>query len=141
VVSIASMNFSIKLNSIGFYQMFKLLCIPYILYYNNQINHQTYSSQTLLSVGILIFGVFLFFASDPELNFSGTIYAMLAVVSASHHQIFTGNFKRNFTSIVQSFNLQSDLNKPLLGLPFQVCLSALAKTMFLKIKSQFGRYC
>lgn len=96
LTSIISMNFNLKTNSVGFYQMSKLVCIPYMIIYNFLFKSQKYSLQALLSLATLLFGVGLFSISDVELNFLGVIYALIAIVSTAHNQMFTGEYQKEF---------------------------------------------
>lgn len=93
VTSIVTMNFNLKSNSVGFYQMSKLVCIPYMLIFNYLSKNQTYPFNIILSLVILLTGVGLFSVSDVEVNLIGTIYAIIAVASTAHNQMLTGEYQ------------------------------------------------
>ena len=97
MASIISMNFNLAANSIGFYQMSKLCCIPYMILRNTIIKGQVYTKQELASLALLLTGVALFSVSDVEFNFLGAIYAVIAVVTTAHNQLMTGELQRQFT--------------------------------------------
>lgn len=94
--SIISMNFNLAANSIGFYQMSKLCCIPYMIIRNVLFKNIRYSFKEILSLGILLFGVGLFSVSDVEINFIGTIYALISIVSTAHNQMMTGDLQKEY---------------------------------------------
>ncbi|OHT11308.1 phosphate translocator protein [Tritrichomonas foetus] len=96
MTSIISMNFNLTNNSIGFYQMSKLVCIPYMIVYNMVAKNQRYTNFELISLAVLISGVGIFSVSDVELNVVGTIYAAIAVLSTAHNQMLTGSFQAEY---------------------------------------------
>ncbi|KAH0787544.1 phosphate translocator protein [Histomonas meleagridis] len=96
MTSIISMNFNLGSNSIGFYQMSKLCCIPYMLIWNTINGKAKYTAREVISLAILLFGVALFSVSDVEVNLIGTIYAIIAVVSTAHNQMMTGELQKEY---------------------------------------------
>lgn len=96
VTSIVSMNFSLAANSIGFYQMSKLCCIPYTIIWSVLSRHTKYTPGELLSLVVLLAGVAMFSVSDVEFNAMGTIYGVIAVVSTAHNQVMTGELQSEF---------------------------------------------
>ncbi|OHT13512.1 phosphate translocator protein [Tritrichomonas foetus] len=97
MTSIVSMNFNLAANSIGFYQMSKLCCVPYMLIWNSLVKHTKYTMGEIISLIILLFGVALFSVSDVEVNFVGTVYAAIAVVSTAHNQMITGELQKEYS--------------------------------------------
>jgi solute carrier family 35 protein E3 len=95
--SIVSMNFNLAANSIGFYQMSKLCCIPYMLIYTFFFKGQRYTNRELISLVILLTGVAVFSVSDVEFNTLGSIYAIIAVTSTAHNQMLTGELQKQFS--------------------------------------------
>lgn len=96
VMSIVTMNYNLKYNSVGFYQMSKLLCIPYIVAYEYIIKRVKRSLPELLSLGIVLIGVAIFSVSDIEVNLTGTIFACMAVTSTAHNQMLTNQLQKDF---------------------------------------------
>ncbi len=92
--SVAFMNLNLKSNSVGFYQLSKLFCIPVAICLERVI----YGKQVLMAVQLtlvpVIFGVGVATVSDTSLNFVGTIYAFLAVVFTTCAQVFTSRFQK-----------------------------------------------
>jgi solute carrier family 35 protein E3 len=95
--SIVSMNFNLAANSIGFYQMSKLCCIPYMIVRNFVVKRERYTRGELISLAILLIGVGMFSISDVEVNLIGSIYAIIAITSTAHNQLMTGELQREFT--------------------------------------------
>ena len=96
MTSIVSMNFNLAANSIGFYQMSKLCCIPYMIVRNIAIKHQKYTARELASLTVLLIGVATFSVSDVEFNLLGAIYAVIAVVTTAHNQLMTGELQKEY---------------------------------------------
>jgi solute carrier family 35 protein E3 len=94
--SIVSMNFNLSANSIGFYQMSKLCCIPYMIIRNVVFKRQRYPALELVSLASVLIGVGLFSVSDVEVNFVGTLYAIVAITSTAHNQMMTGELQKEF---------------------------------------------
>ena len=94
--SIVSMNFNLGSNSIGFYQMSKLCCIPYMILWNSIWGKATYTVKELISLAILLFGVGLFSVSDVEFNIVGAIYSIIAVITTAHNQMMTGELQKEY---------------------------------------------
>ena len=97
VTSIVSMNFNLGANSIGFYQMSKLACIPYMVFHKYLFQNQKFSKSELFSLLVLLIGVALFSISDVEMNFLGTIYAIIAVLSTSYNQLMTEELQKTYS--------------------------------------------
>ena len=96
MTSIISMNFNLAANSIGFYQMSKLCCIPYMIVRNIAIKHQKYTARELASLTVLLIGVATFSVSDVEFNLIGAVYAAIAVVTTAHNQLMTGEMQKEY---------------------------------------------
>ena len=118
VSSILFMNFNLVMNSIGFYQMSKLCCIPYIVIFTMIFNKQKYSLWELLSLALLLVGVGLFSISDVEINFFGTVVAICGVITSSHSQIMMGSIQHQFDI--------SGAAAQLVAAPYEVILGSIA---------------
>lgn len=129
MMSIIFMNFNLTTNSIGFYQMSKLVCIPYMIVYNMLVKNQRYTVFELVSLAILLVGVALFSVSDVELNRLGVFFAILAILTTVHNQMLTGSYQHEY-----------NINGPELQLaviPFEFIFS-LFSSIALEGKSFFG---
>ena len=115
VASIVLMNFNLKANSIGFYQMSKLVCIPYMVFHKMVFKHQKFTLFELFSLGVLIFGVALFSVSDIEVNLIGTIYAILAILSTVFNQMMTEDLQKQYELNGQELQLAIAPSEFLIG--------------------------
>lgn len=96
VLSIVTMNFNLKLNSIGFYQLSKLCNIPCIVIYKYFFQNQTTPANTLFSLGILLVGLFFFTVNDVQFNIIGSIVASVAVFATAFYQTQTGSLQKQY---------------------------------------------
>jgi solute carrier family 35 protein E3 len=96
VGGVVFMNFNLKMNSVGFYQLSKLMCIPTIVAYNFFFENKSTPLLTLVSLGILLIGISLFTVNDVQVNLSGTIIAAFAVVFVAASQTKTGTVQKDY---------------------------------------------
>ena len=122
VGSIVFMNFNLGANSIGFYQMSKLVCVPYMVFHKMVFKHQKFSTFELVSLFVLISGVALFSISDIEINLIGSIYAAAAIFCTVFNQMFTEEYQRDFQ--ISGTELQ------LLIAPPEFALGCIASVLF-----------
>lgn len=94
VLSIVAMNFNLKINSIGFYQLSKLSNIPLLVIWKFAVLHKTTPLPELGALGILLVGMFLFSVNDPQFNLKGTLIAAVAVVSTAIYQTQTQELQK-----------------------------------------------
>lgn len=130
MMSIIFMNYNLTTNSIGFYQMSKLVCIPYMIIFNMIFKNQKYTAYELISLVVLLAGVGLFSVSDVELNRLGIFFAIIAVLSTVHNQMLTGSYQAEYS-----------INGPELQLaiiPFETIFSFFS-SIALEGKSFFGQ--
>lgn len=80
------MNINLKVNSVGFYQLSKLCCIPFLVVYDYFKEGKKTPLKMLLTLGILLIGVALFSVNDVEFRFYGAIIACIAVALVSLSQ-------------------------------------------------------
>ncbi|EAX88880.1 integral membrane protein, putative [Trichomonas vaginalis G3] len=97
VGAVVFMNFNLQLNSVGFYQLSKLCCIPFMVVYDYLVQGKTTSFPILLSLGILLVGIGIFSINDIQFNILGSIIAFIAVCCVSLFQIYTGSKQKEFT--------------------------------------------
>lgn len=90
------MNLNLFNNSVGFYQMSKLSSIPCTLLIETLLRkrQQRLNFSMLSSLLLIVFGVGLFGVSDVEVNFIGTIWAILAVLATSASQVLFGPLQK-----------------------------------------------
>lgn len=90
IASISTMNYSLRFNSVGVYQMAKLCIIPCVLLF--QAMKQEYQSRkVILSIVFILGGVGIATVSDVELNTIGLLFALSAIISTAQYQIWQGS--------------------------------------------------
>eukprot|EP00439_Symbiodinium_sp_Y106_P039926 s1600_g4.t2 len=80
-------------NSVGFYQITKLLIIPTVMGLERLQGRKSavYSRKVVLSIVVTAIGVAVATVSDFEMNVRGTILAALSIVSTAQYQIWQGS--------------------------------------------------
>ncbi|CAJ1362537.1 unnamed protein product [Effrenium voratum] len=85
-------NCSNEANSVGFYQITKLLIIPTVMGLQRwQGQPGVYSQKVILSIVVTGIGVAIATVSDFELNVRGTILALMSILSTAQYQIWQGS--------------------------------------------------
>eukprot|EP00239_Pterosperma_sp_CCMP1384_P008235 CAMPEP_0197845984 /NCGR_PEP_ID=MMETSP1438-20131217/2820_1 /TAXON_ID=1461541 /ORGANISM="Pterosperma sp., Strain CCMP1384" /LENGTH=308 /DNA_ID=CAMNT_0043457475 /DNA_START=212 /DNA_END=1138 /DNA_ORIENTATION=+ len=92
-VSIVSMNISLMLNSVGFYQICKLLVIPTICCIDYFALGKKFTSTVLATIGIVLAGVGVATVTDVQFNEVGAAVAILGVVSTASQQALIGHLQ------------------------------------------------
>lgn len=103
--SITGMNFSLMLNSVGFYQISKLSMIPVVCVMEWIIHSKHYSREVKMAVIVVVIGVGICTVTDVKVNAKGFICACLAVFSTSLQQITIGSLQKKYS--IGSFELLS----------------------------------
>lgn len=93
VASIAFMNYSLRFNSVGVYQMAKLCIIPVVLVFN-AVKGEYPTKKVLAALSLVLFGVGVATVTDVQLSMQGLVYAFAAVVSTAQYQIWQGSKQR-----------------------------------------------
>ncbi|XP_057972251.1 UDP-rhamnose/UDP-galactose transporter 5 isoform X3 [Malania oleifera] len=84
--SIVGMNVSLMWNSVGFYQIAKLSMIPVSCFLEVVLDKMRYSTDTKLSIILVLMGVAVCTVTDVSVNAKGFIAAVVAVWSTSLQQ-------------------------------------------------------
>lgn len=87
------MNLNLSYNSVGFYQLSKLMCIPFTIAVQRVIFRQEASTAVKLSLIPILFGVGLATVHDLSLNLVGCFFAALAVIFTTFSQFFTQRYQ------------------------------------------------
>jgi len=87
--SVGFMNLNLAKNTVGFYQVTKLLCIPVTILMEYVMFKSLVSNTVVLSLVVLLVGVGIATVSDVGLNFLGCVYAVAAILATVMGQIFT----------------------------------------------------
>ena len=83
-------NLSLELNTIGTYQLFKVLTTPVVALISWQYYKTKYSQMVIATLVPVIVGVCTHSVNDIELTLKGTIVASIGVISASLYQVWIG---------------------------------------------------
>jgi len=92
--SVAFMNLNLSYNSVGFYQISKLACIPVTLVLQWAFYSQSQPKAVLFTLIPILLGMGIATVYDVQLNLIGTIYAVIAVLCTCLAQIFTSKFQK-----------------------------------------------
>lgn len=87
---VALTNVSLVYNSVGFYQLMKVLTTPMIVFIQTMWYNETFSLKIKLSLFITCIGVAIGTVTDTEANLIGTIVALSALLITSLYQIWVG---------------------------------------------------
>ncbi|WIA29992.1 hypothetical protein OEZ86_000090 [Tetradesmus obliquus] len=93
-VSIASLNLSLLVNSVGFYQVAKLLIIPFVCVVELLYMRKRFSAPVVASIAVVIMGVAIVTVTDVTITPAGLLVAALSVVSSGMQQILCGSIQR-----------------------------------------------
>ncbi|KAL8147532.1 UDP-rhamnose/UDP-galactose transporter 2-like [Apium graveolens] len=104
-MSITGMNFSLMLNSVGFYQISKLSMIPVVCIMEWILHNKSYRRDVKLAVVVVVIGVGVCTVTDVKVNAKGFICACVAVLSTSLQQISIGSLQKKYS--IGSFELLS----------------------------------
>ncbi|KAL3830575.1 hypothetical protein ACJIZ3_019377 [Penstemon smallii] len=104
-LSITGMNFSLMLNSVGFYQISKLSMIPVVCVLEWLLHSKQYTFQVKMSVVVVVIGVGVCTVTDVKVNAKGFLCACVAILATSLQQISIGSLQKKYS--VGSFELLS----------------------------------
>lgn len=94
LLSVAFMNLNLSQNSVGFYQLSKLACIPFTLFVQYMAYNQSVPRSVQLTLIPITVGVGYATIYDLDLNILGTVFALCAVVATALSQIFTNTYQK-----------------------------------------------
>lgn len=90
------MNLNLAHNSVGFYQLSKLCCIPVTLAMETALGtrQQSLSAQMILSLTVIIIGMVLVTSQEVHISIIGLFWAAASVLATSSAQVFFGPLQR-----------------------------------------------
>lgn len=95
LLSVAFMNLNLSHNSVGFYQLSKLVCIPFTLGVQFVFYKQSVSKAVQLTLIPITIGVGYATVYDLSINTVGLVFALCAVVFTALAQIFTNTYQKS----------------------------------------------
>ena len=98
--SIGSANISLLVNSVGFYQISKLMIVPFVCMVEMFYLGKAFAPPVLASIAVVVVGVAIVTVSDVAVKTLGLVIAMIFVASSGMQQIVCGSLQRkhNITS-------------------------------------------
>lgn len=86
-------NLSIQINTVGFYQISKIMITPVVVIVEYFAYGKTVSRQKLMAIALLMFGITVATVSDTQVssNPMGIVVATAAVLASSLYQVWTGS--------------------------------------------------
>lgn len=118
-------NLSLQHNSIGFYQVMKVMTTPTVVLIEALVYQKYLENQLKISLIPVCVGVIITVATDFRLNLIGTGYAVAGVIVTSLYQIWSGTLQRSL-----------DCN----GLQLQTYVSPLAALFIIPFVPLFDNY-
>jgi hypothetical protein len=106
-LSIVSMNMSLLTNSVGLYQISKMMCIPVVVIIDYIWYDKRYSTQIKVSLSVLLVGICIATVTDVQVNLLGSIIALIAVLSTAVSQIILSQSSK--THNISSLNMTASI--------------------------------
>jgi len=85
---------NLNVNTVGFYQISKILITPCVMVCNFLIYQEGTDSMVKLSVAIMLMGVYMATVTDVDVDMIGFIIGMAAVIGAAQQQILIGKMQK-----------------------------------------------
>jgi len=96
VASVMFMNYSLRTNSVGFYQVTKLACIPCMVVIESTYYGKSFTRKIKFTLAVVIIGVATAVVTDVEFNMIGFMFGALAVLFTTQFQIWTGAKQKQY---------------------------------------------
>lgn len=93
-VSVGSLNLSLLVNTVGFYQVAKLLVIPFVCSVEYFGLGRKFTTPIVVSISVVIMGVGIVTVTDVQVSTTGILIAGISVVSSGMQQILCGTIQR-----------------------------------------------
>lgn len=99
-MSLASLNLSLMLNSVGFYQISKLAIVPFVCVVEAFFFGKPMTLPTVIAAAIVVSGVAVVSVTDVSVRLLGALVAAVSVVASGMQQIICGDLQKrhNVTS-------------------------------------------
>ncbi|CAF0909372.1 unnamed protein product [Rotaria sordida] len=111
-------NLSLEYNTIGTYQLFKVLTTPVVALISWQYYKIKYSRMVILTLIPVVIGVCTHSVNDIKLTLFGTIVASIGVMSASIYQVWVGEHLKELEMNSQQLLLYQAPLSAILLVPF-----------------------
>lgn len=108
-LSVGLTNTSLKFNSVGFYQLCKLLGIPYLVFVQVILYKVHTSCAVKGSLFIILLGMGIATVTDVQLNAPGTIVGLLGVIITTQFQLWQGKNQTDYALSALQINYAQSL--------------------------------
>eukprot|EP00929_Paragymnodinium_shiwhaense_P077882 TRINITY_DN40206_c0_g1_i1.p1 TRINITY_DN40206_c0_g1~~TRINITY_DN40206_c0_g1_i1.p1 ORF type:complete len:366 (-),score=49.96 TRINITY_DN40206_c0_g1_i1:84-1046(-) len=126
VLTILSNNASVEANSVGTYQIAKLLIVPCIIILEKTRGiERTYTTSMYVALAIITIGVALTTVTDVELTPRGCAIAACSTVLTAHYQIWQGSKGKEHGLTAQQITHTVQIPQIILALPAAICLDGM----------------
>jgi len=88
-------NLSLQHNSVGFYQMMKVMTTPVVVLIESLIYRKYLETNLKVALIPVCVGVLLTTSTDYRLNFLGTVFGVSGVLVTSFYQIWSGTLQKS----------------------------------------------
>lgn len=106
--SIALLNYSLRLNSVGTYQIMKVAILPAVMALSVAQRISSPSRREIGAAGLVVAGTLVCTASDVWMTLLGLLVGVAGVLSTAQYQIWQGSVqKENSISSTQALHLMS----------------------------------
>ena len=106
-MSLISMNLSLSFNSVGTYQISKILMIPTCALLEYLVDGKTVTTRGVAAMAVVMFGVGLATVSDVAANSAGLIAAFSGVVSASGTNVACSHISKKYNISASEFIMKT----------------------------------
>ncbi|EFJ41796.1 hypothetical protein VOLCADRAFT_98177 [Volvox carteri f. nagariensis] len=96
-VSIASLNLSLLVNSVGFYQISKLLITPFVGLAEYLFYKRRFTAPTVISILTVVTGVAIVTVNDVSTTVLGLVIAAISVVTSGLQQLMCGEIQKRLS--------------------------------------------
>lgn len=111
-------NLSLQHNSIGFYQIMKVMTTPMVVILEALVYRKYLEGKLRLALVPVCLGVILTTTNDYRLNMVGTAYAIAGVIVTSFYQIWSGTLQKSLNCSALQLMVYTSPMSALLILPF-----------------------
>lgn len=118
-------NLSLEYNTIGTYQLFKVLTTPVVAMISWQFYGTKYSRMVIATLIPVVVGVCTHSVNDIQLTFFGTVIASIGVASASLYQVWVGERLKDLQMDSQQLLLYQAPLSAVLLVPFILYMETL----------------
>jgi len=114
-------NLSLQYNSVGFYQIMKVMTTPTLVFIQSNFYGETFDNKIKLSLIPICIGVSIVSATDVQLNMIGFFYSVLGVLVTSYYQIWVGTKQKELkVNAMQLLYYQAPISAAMLVLVIPV---------------------